>query len=67
MMFIKIPAIVSKLSKVMTLEKGDVISTGTPAGVMLNKPDAVFLKDGDRIEMEIENLGKLENTVRFTS
>lgn len=67
MMFIKIPAIVSKLSKVMTLEKGDVISTGTPAGVMLNKPDAVFLQDGDRIEMEIESLGKLENTVRFVS
>ena len=53
------------LSKVMTLEKGDIISTGTPAGVMLNKPDAVYLKDGDRIEMEIEGLGKLENTVKF--
>jgi 2-keto-4-pentenoate hydratase/2-oxohepta-3-ene-1,7-dioic acid hydratase in catechol pathway len=64
-MFIKIPSIISKLSKVMTLERGDVISTGTPAGVMLNKPDAVFLKDGDKIEMEIEGLGKLENTVRF--
>jgi len=64
-MFIKIPSIVSKLSKVMTLEKGDVISTGTPAGVMQNNPDAVFLQDGDKIEMEIERLGKLENTVRF--
>lgn len=64
-MFIKIPSIVSKLSKVMTLEKGDIISTGTPAGVMLNKPDAVFLKDGDRIEMEIEKIGKLENIVKF--
>lgn len=64
-MFIKIPSIVAKISKVMTLEKGDVISTGTPAGVMLNKPNAVFLQDGDRIEMEIENLGRLENTVRF--
>lgn len=64
-MFLKIPAIISKLSRVMTLEKGDIISTGTPAGVMLNKPDAVFLQDGDKIEMEIEGLGKLENTVRF--
>ncbi len=64
-MFIKIPDIVSKLSKVMTLEKGDVISTGTPAGVIQNSPDAVFLQDGDKIEMEIEKLGKLENTVRF--
>ncbi len=64
-MFIKIPSIVSKLSKVMTLEKGDIISTGTPAGVMLNKPDAVFLKDGDKIEMEIEKIGKLENIIKF--
>ncbi|HEY8110119.1 MAG TPA: fumarylacetoacetate hydrolase family protein [Candidatus Nitrosotenuis sp.] len=64
-MFIKIPDIVSKLSKVMTLEKGDIISTGTPAGVMLNKPDAIFLQDGDKIEMEIQSLGKIENTVRF--
>lgn len=63
-MFIKIPEIVSKISNVMTLEKGDIISTGTPAGVMLNKPNAVFLKDGDKIEMEIENLGVLRNTIR---
>lgn len=64
-MFIKIPEIISKISKVMTLEKGDIISTGTPAGVMLNKPNAVFLKDGDKIEMEIENLGMLHNTVKI--
>ncbi len=64
-MFIKIPEIVSKLSRVMTLEKGDIISTGTPAGVMLNKPNAVFLKDGDKVEMEIENLGILNNTIKI--
>jgi 2-keto-4-pentenoate hydratase/2-oxohepta-3-ene-1,7-dioic acid hydratase in catechol pathway len=64
-MFLKIPSIVSKLSKVMTLEKGDIISTGTPEGVVLNNPNLDFLKDGDKIEMEIENLGKLKNTVRF--
>jgi 2-keto-4-pentenoate hydratase/2-oxohepta-3-ene-1,7-dioic acid hydratase in catechol pathway len=63
-MFIKIPEIVSKISKVMTLEKGDIISTGTPAGVMLNKPNAVFLKNGDKVEMEIENLGILNNTIK---
>ena len=66
-MFIKIPEIVSKLSKVMTLEKGDIISTGTPAGVMLNRPNAVFLKNGDKIEMEIEKLGILKNTIRFVN
>jgi len=64
-MFIKIPEIISKISKVMTLEKGDIISTGTPAGVMLNKPNAVFLKDGDKVEMEIESLGILTNTIKF--
>jgi 2-keto-4-pentenoate hydratase/2-oxohepta-3-ene-1,7-dioic acid hydratase in catechol pathway len=64
-MFLQVTSVVYMLSKVMTLEKGDIISTGTPAGVMLNKPDAVFLKEGDKIEMEIEGLGKLENTVRF--
>ena len=64
-MFIKIPEIVSKISHVMTLQKGDIISTGTPAGVMLNKPNAVFLKDGDKIEMEIESLGILRNTIKI--
>ena len=63
-MFIKIPEIISKISKVMTLEKGDIISTGTPAGVMLNKPNAVFLKNGDKVEMEIEGLGMLKNTIK---
>jgi 2-keto-4-pentenoate hydratase/2-oxohepta-3-ene-1,7-dioic acid hydratase in catechol pathway len=66
-MFIKIPEIVSKLSNVMTLEKGDIISTGTPAGVMLNKPNAVFLKNDDKIEMEIEKLGILKNTIKFVN
>lgn len=66
-MFLKIPTIVSMLSKVMTLEKGDMISTGTPAGVMLNRPDAVYLKNGDKVEMEIDGLGKLENTVKFAN
>ena len=64
-MFINIPSIVSKLSKVMTLEKGDIITTGTPEGVALNNPDTPFLKDGDEIDMEIEKLGKIQNTVKF--
>jgi 2-keto-4-pentenoate hydratase/2-oxohepta-3-ene-1,7-dioic acid hydratase in catechol pathway len=64
-MFIKIPEIVSKISRAMTLEKGDIISTGTPAGVMLNKPNAIFLKNNDKVEMEIENLGVLRNTIKI--
>ena len=64
-MFINIPSIVSKLSNVMTLEKGDIITTGTPEGVALNNPGTPFLKDGDRIDMEIEKLGKIQTTVKF--
>jgi 2-keto-4-pentenoate hydratase/2-oxohepta-3-ene-1,7-dioic acid hydratase in catechol pathway len=64
-MFIKIPEIVSKISKVMTLEKGDIISTGTPSGVVLKNPNLEYLKDSDEIEMEVGNLGTLKNTVRF--
>ena len=64
-MFINIPSIVSKLSRVMTLEKGDIIATGTPEGVALNNPDTPFLKDGDEIDMEIEKLGRIQNYVKF--
>lgn len=64
-MFIKIPEIISGISRVMTLEPGDIIATGTPAGVMLNRPGAVFLRDGDTIEMQIDGLGTLTNTIRF--
>ena len=64
-MFIKIPEIISKISKVMTLEKGDIIATGTPAGVALKNPNVEFLKDGDKVEMEIEGLGILNNTIKF--
>ena len=64
-MFIKIPSIISELSNVMTLEKGDIIVTGTPDGVAMNNPSTPFLKNGDTIEMEIEKLGKIQNTVKF--
>ena len=64
-MHLKIPQIISRLSKVMTLEPGDIISTGTPEGVALKNPGVPFLKDGDLIEMEVEGLGAIKNTVRF--
>ncbi len=51
----------------MTLEKGDIISTGTPAGVVLKNPNLEYLKDWDEIEMEIEKLGSIKNTVRFVT
>ena len=64
-MSLKVPEIVSKISSVMTLERGDIISTGTPAGVAMNNPGVAFLGNGDRIEMEIEGLGTLRNTVEM--
>jgi 2-keto-4-pentenoate hydratase/2-oxohepta-3-ene-1,7-dioic acid hydratase in catechol pathway len=53
--------IVSFLSHIMTLEPGDVIATGTPAGVAMATGD--FLKPGDTIECNIRNLGTLTNTL----
>ena len=64
-MHLTIPQIISKLSKVMTLEPGDIISTGTPEGVALKNPNTPFLKDGDKIHMEVEKLGTIQNTVKF--
>ena len=66
-MHLTIPQIISKLSKVMTLEPGDIISTGTPEGVALKNPDTPFLKDGDKSHIEIEKLGTIQNTVRFVA
>jgi 2-keto-4-pentenoate hydratase/2-oxohepta-3-ene-1,7-dioic acid hydratase in catechol pathway len=49
----------------MTLHPGDVITTGTPPGVGMGmKPDPVFLKPGDVMELEISGLGKQRQTVR---
>lgn len=48
--------LVSYLSRVMALEPGDVILTGTPAGVGMGK--GVFLKDGDRLDLSVDGLGR---------
>jgi 2-keto-4-pentenoate hydratase/2-oxohepta-3-ene-1,7-dioic acid hydratase in catechol pathway len=54
----KIPYLVSYLSQFMTLLPGDIISTGTPAGVGLGlKPEPVYIKPGDVIELGIHGLG----------
>src|SRR5688572_32645322 len=54
----KIPYLVSYLSQFMTLLPGDIISTGTPAGVGLGqKPEPVYIKPGDAIELGIQGLG----------
>ena len=48
----------------MLLEQGDVVSTGTPAGVGYFRQPQVFLKPGDRVVLEIDGIGRLENPVR---
>ncbi len=52
------------LSEAMTLEPGDVIAMGTPAGVGYARKPPVFMRDGDTIEIEIEGIGVLRNPVR---
>lgn len=58
-----IPQLVEALSEVMTLEPGDVVSTGTPPGVGMARKPPVFLKPGDVCEVEVEGLGVLRNPV----
>ena len=56
--------IIHDLSRVMTMEPGDIIATGTPAGVgHAFKPEPKYLQVGDAIRMEIEGIGVLENRV----
>ena len=56
-----IPQIIEDLSKGMTLEPGDIIATGTPAGVGSNPPR--FMKKGDEVVCEIPQIGRLVNRV----
>ncbi len=55
-MIFKVPFLISYISSIMTLEPGDLISTGTPAGI---EP----MNSGDTIEVKIDNIGTLKNTV----
>jgi 2-keto-4-pentenoate hydratase/2-oxohepta-3-ene-1,7-dioic acid hydratase in catechol pathway len=62
-MIFKIPELLSYLSETITLEPGDILSTGTPHGVGFSRTPPVYLKPGDQLEIEIENLGVLKNFV----
>jgi 2-keto-4-pentenoate hydratase/2-oxohepta-3-ene-1,7-dioic acid hydratase in catechol pathway len=54
-----VPQLVAQLSKLMTLEPGDVVSTGTPEGVGMGRKPRVWLADGDEIAIESPTLGRL--------
>ena len=64
-MIFSVAEIIEHLSQLFTLHPGDVISTGTPPGVGLGmKPEPVFLKEGDVMELTIEGLGSQRQQVR---
>jgi 2-keto-4-pentenoate hydratase/2-oxohepta-3-ene-1,7-dioic acid hydratase in catechol pathway len=59
-----VPALVAHLSRLMTLEPGDIVSTGTPAGVGSTREPRVWLKPGDEIAISSPTLGRLQTTIR---
>ncbi|MEO5692016.1 MAG: fumarylacetoacetate hydrolase family protein [Usitatibacter sp.] len=62
-MYFKIPRLIAELSAGMTLEAGDIISSGTPAGVGYARTPAEFLWPGDLLETEIESIGVIRNPI----
>jgi 2-keto-4-pentenoate hydratase/2-oxohepta-3-ene-1,7-dioic acid hydratase in catechol pathway len=62
-MIFAVPFLVSYISSLATLEPGDVILTGTPAGIGCNRNPPVFLQVGDRVSVDIDVIGTLTNSV----
>jgi 2-keto-4-pentenoate hydratase/2-oxohepta-3-ene-1,7-dioic acid hydratase in catechol pathway len=64
-MVFSVAALVAHLSTAMTLEPGDIVATGTPAGVGFTRNPPRFLRAGETVRVEIEGLGVLQNPVRL--
>ena len=62
-LIVNVNALVAYLSAHLTLVPGDIVITGTPAGIGLFRKPPVFLKRGDVVRMEIPGLGTLENPI----
>ena len=62
-MIFKIPDLIEFISSVLTLEPGDIVATGTPAGVGFSKKPPRWLRPGDEVVVRIEGLGELRNPV----
>jgi 2-keto-4-pentenoate hydratase/2-oxohepta-3-ene-1,7-dioic acid hydratase in catechol pathway len=62
-LYFKIPRLIQELSLGMTLEPGDILSTGTPEGVGFARTPPEFLKPGDLLETEIEGIGVMRNPI----
>jgi len=63
-MIFDIATLISTCSEIFALQPGDVIITGTPAGVGFARKPQIFMKQGDVIEVEVEKIGILRNTIR---
>jgi 2-keto-4-pentenoate hydratase/2-oxohepta-3-ene-1,7-dioic acid hydratase in catechol pathway len=63
LMIFDVPAIISQLSRSMTLLAGTAILTGTPSGVGFTRTPPVFLRPGDSVTVSIEGIGDLTNPV----
>ncbi|MBA2475461.1 MAG: fumarylacetoacetate hydrolase family protein [Actinobacteria bacterium] len=63
-MVFSVAEVIAFVSSWITLEPGDLIATGTPAGVGFVRKPPVFLRDGDEVTVEIERVGTLTNPVR---
>ena len=66
-MIFSIAKVIESLSAGLTLEPGDVIATGTPEGVGFARTPPEFLNDGDVMEITIQNVGSLKNSVRLSA
>jgi 2-keto-4-pentenoate hydratase/2-oxohepta-3-ene-1,7-dioic acid hydratase in catechol pathway len=62
-LYFKLPRLIAELSAGMTLEAGDIISTGTPEGVGFARNPPEFMKPGDLLETEVENIGVMRNPI----
>ena len=62
-MVFDVATLVATISEAMTLEAGDIIVTGTPAGVGLGRKPPLWMKPGDIVEVEIEGIGVLRNSI----
>jgi len=63
-MIFDVATLVSTCSEIFALQPGDVIISGTPAGVGFARKPPVFMKQGDTVEVEVEKIGILRNTIR---
>lgn len=66
-MIFKVPILVSYISQFMTLMPGDIIATGTPAGVGMGQRPPVFLKEGAQVRLGVSGLGEQMQTVRSSA